>query len=88
MTETVEGTKYSQTNSGEKRWPKNTHSHGAHCFQSMLGNYNRLFGALTITYFVLDVLKEQRIFFSLYVTRMPGKIVPGERKHLEGQFAT
>lgn len=32
MTETVEGTKYSQTNWGEKRWPKNIHPHGAHCF--------------------------------------------------------
>lgn len=29
----------------------------------MLGNYNRLFGAFTIAYFVLDVLKKAKDFF-------------------------
>lgn len=38
--------------------------------------------------FSIGCFEKAKDFFSLYVTRMPGKIVPGERKHLEGQFAT
>lgn len=38
--------------------------------------------------FCIGCFERAKDFFSLYVTRMPGKIVPGERKHLEGQFAT
>lgn len=38
--------------------------------------------------FCVGCFKKAKDFFCVCLTRMPEKIVPGERKHLEGQFAT